>query len=61
MFNEMRKKCPEVNSLEDLMLQSHELHIDDNHVEYPRNAMHVYATNENSVIWNNKMLQYIYS
>ena len=41
------------------MLQSHDLHIDDNHVDYPRNAMHVYATNEHCVIWNNKMLEYI--
>ena len=44
MLNEIRKKCPAVNSLEDLMLQSRELHTDDNHVDYPRNAIHVCAT-----------------
>ena len=43
MLNEIRKKYPEVNSLEGLMLQSHELHIDDYHVDNPRNTMHVYA------------------
>ena len=32
MLNEISKKCPKVNSLEDVMLQSHELHIDDNHL-----------------------------
>ena len=45
MLNEIRKTCPEVNSLDDLMLQFHELYFDDNHVDYPRNAMHIYATN----------------
>ena len=59
MLNEIRKNCPKVNSLKDLILQSCELHIDDNHVDYPRNAMHVYTTNKHCAIWNNKMLECI--
>ena len=64
MLNEIRKKCPALflisfNSLEHLMLQSCELYIDDNHVDYPRNAVQVCVTNEHSVIWNNKVLKYI--
>ena len=51
-LNNIRKRVPEKNSLEDLMLQSHELSIPHTHRDYPVNAMHVYAQNQYCSEWN---------
>ena len=52
-------KQPGENSIEDLMLRSHELSNDALHPEYPKSAMHVFATNAHAALWNNKMLENI--
>ena len=59
MLNVVRVKQPEENSIEDLMLRSLELSIDALHPEYPKSAMHVFATNADAALWNNKMLENI--
>ena len=51
-LNNIQKRVPEKNSLEDLMLQSHELSIPHIHQDYPVNTMHVYAQNQYCSEWN---------
>ena len=50
-LNNIQKRVPEKNSLEDLMLQSCELSIPHTHRDYPVNAMHVYAQNQYCSEW----------
>ena len=59
MLNVVCVKQPEENSIEDIMLRSCELSIDALHSEYPKSAMHVFATNADAALWNNKMLENI--
>ena len=51
-INNIWKRVPEKNSLEDLILQSHELSIPHTHQDYSVNAMHVYAQNQDCSEWN---------
>ena len=44
-LNKKHTTVPLESSEEDRMLQSHELKLHANHVNYPHNAMHVYAQN----------------
>ena len=50
MLNVVCVEQPEENSIEDLMLRSHELSIDVLHQEYPKSAMHVFATNADAAL-----------
>ena len=59
MLNVIRMKPPEENSPENLMLKFHELSINHNHKDYPKNAMHVFATNAEAALWNETMLNYL--
>ena len=57
LLNVVRIRQPDHNSVEDQMLKAREIKIDDTQSEYPRHAMHVFATNEQAAMWNDKMLK----
>ena len=57
LLNVVRIRQPDHNSVEDQMLKAQEIKIDDTQSEYPRHAMHVFATNEETTMWNDKMLK----
>ena len=49
-------KQPEENSVEDVKLKSRELTVDVSHPDYPKPAIHVFATNAEAGAWNNILL-----
>ena len=56
-MNAIRTTVPESGSTEDIMLQQCELKVSHDDPTYPRQAMHVYAHNDQCDQWNNFMLQ----
>ena len=59
LLNVICMRQPEESSLEDLMLTSHELSVASTHKDYPKNAMHVFATNAEAALWNDTMLNHL--
>ena len=55
-LNYIRMNVPDKGSPKDNMLQSHELHLLEDHADYSRDAMHVYAQNAYCGEWNRKRL-----
>ena len=53
-LNYIRMNVPDKGSPEDNILQSRELHLLEDHADYPRDAMHVYAQNAYCGEWNRK-------
>ena len=53
-LNYIRMNVPDKGSPEDNMLQSCELHLLEDHADYPRDAMPVYAQNAYCGEWNRK-------
>ena len=48
---------PDTGSVEDVLLQQHEVKVEHTHPKYPRNAMHVFAQNKYCDEWNVFMLK----
>ena len=55
-LNRIRKCTPDEGSIDNIMLQSHQLMFDHTHPAYPLHAMHVYAKNTSCDEWNKIML-----
>ena len=56
MLNVIWTKQPEADSVDNLMLKSHELSIVPTHPDYPKKAMHVFTTNAEAATWNTEIL-----
>ena len=48
---------PDVGSVEDVLLQQHEVKVERTHPKYPKNVMHVFAQNKYCDKWNEFMLK----
>ena len=59
LLNVVHMKQPEQDSHEDKLLKACELKIDMFHPDYPRYALHVFATNAEVASWNKVMLDMI--
>ena len=57
LLNVVRMKQPDHNSHEDQMLKAREIKVEPSHSDYPRHAMHVFATNAEAALWNENMLE----
>ena len=56
-LNTIQMTVPQPGSVEDIMLQKWELKVGQNHSDYPKNAMHIYAKNCHCDEWNDFMLE----
>ena len=56
-LNNICRATPKENSAEDGLLQNCELHVIENDLQYPCDAMYVYAWNKLCDEWNEKRLQ----
>ena len=55
-LNNICRLTPKENSAEDILLQNCELHVKENDIQYPCDAMHVYAWNKSCDEWNEQRL-----
>ena len=45
-LNKIHMSVPDVGSVEDVLLQQHEVKVECTYPKYPKNAMHVFAQNK---------------